>query len=96
MRKAVAIQAVFLVGVIAIFLFFIIMILAQWINVSDLGGGKAGCTAKLYNYCSGLVSRGKPPYSWPSECNQYDVSEPSKTDCCQLLKVNTDSPKCTN
>ena len=76
MRKAIAVQAVFLIAVIAIFLFFLVGIFWGWIGVTKDTTGEASCKASLISYCSGL-SAGKAP-EWNSGCGK----QPSIDDCC--------------
>ncbi len=84
MPKAIAVQAVFLIGVIAITLFFIVAIFWGWIGTTKFGTGQASCTAKRISYCGGFVG-GKPPFDWntkePTGCEQYNIVKPDDQ-CC--------------
>ncbi|MBI2084099.1 MAG: hypothetical protein HYT70_00590 [Candidatus Aenigmarchaeota archaeon] len=90
MSKAVAVQAVFIVGVIAITFFFIIAIFAQWIDVSNFGSKEAGCYSKRLAYCSNWIVRGQCP-KWDQECEGV----PTRDQCCtEVLKRASDDSKC--
>lgn len=77
MSKSVAVEAIFLIAVITITLFFIVAIFANWIDVTKFGNLQAGCTAKKFSYCSELINRQKCS-DWPSECG----TPPDKQTCC--------------
>ncbi len=90
MPKAVAVQAVFMIGVIAITLFFIVAIFAQWIDITKWGANEAACTAKKTSYCSNWIVR--------SQCTKWEVecgTVPSREQCCtEVLRRNSDDPLC--
>ena len=86
MPKAIAVQAIFLIGVIAIFLFFLIAIFWGWIDTTKLGTSQASCTAKRISYCAELLKNRDPPFDWnskqPTNCDQFGIYKPdSKNDC---------------
>ncbi len=88
MPKAIAVQAVFLIGVIAISLFFISAIFFGWIDTTKFGTSQASCTAKKTSYCSGLINSDKEPFAWdekePTDCGRegIEISQPTKAECC--------------
>ena len=77
MSKAIAVQAVFLIAVISILLFFLVSIFWGWIGVTKDITGEAACKAQKISYCSGL-SVGKAP-DWNSGCGE----KPSIGECCK-------------
>lgn len=81
MPKAIAVQAVFLVGVIAIFLFFIAAIFWGWADTTKFTTSKASCEASRVSYCSALMN-GVKPEKWDDGCGQYEINEPSLPECC--------------
>ena len=87
MSKAIAVQAVFLIGVIAITLFFIVAIFWGWIDTTELGTSQATCTAKKVSYCGEWASNKKEPNWWatkePTDCDREDIkiSKPTCNDC---------------
>jgi len=84
MPKAIAVQAVFLIGVIAIFLFFIAAIFWGWIDTTKLGTSQATCSAKRISYCAGFTGD-KKPFDWsnkePLNCDQFNIVKPDDQ-CC--------------
>lgn len=84
--KAIAVQAVFLIGVIAIFLFFMAAIFWGWIGVTKDTTSKASCDAHKISYCSGLIA-GKTP-DWNSGCG----TKPSIDECCKGAIKGTRCP----
>ncbi len=88
--KAIAVQAVFLIGVIAIFMFFLIAVFIGWNNSSKIVTNQATCSAKKLSYCSSLVNQGEEStFKWddkePKGCDQYGISAPSSAECCKLV-----------
>ena len=80
MKKAIAIQAVFLIGVIGIFLFFIVSIFWGWIDTTKFATSEATCTASKIGYCSALTSKTKLP-EWNNDCSKYNINKPVESDC---------------
>lgn len=82
MSKAIAVQAVFLIGVIAIFLFFMVAIFSQWTGITKSTVSEATCTSAKIGCCSALTSGVKEKCDWNDECSQYNIKQPaSKNDC---------------
>lgn len=80
--KAIAIHAVFLMGVIAISLFFIVAIFWGWIDVTKYSTSEATCRANKVSFCSALVSGTSAP-NWNDGCSAYGINKPtSSQECC--------------
>ncbi len=88
MSKAIAVQAIFLIGVIAIFLLFIVALFWGWIDTTKLGTNEASCTAKRVSYCSGLLNDKDPLFDWekkePLSCDQFGIRKPDNKDDCKI------------
>ena len=80
--KAIAVQAIFLIGVIVIFLFFIVAIFWGWIDTTKFVTSQATCTANRISYCSALSSNTKLP-DWDDACSDYKIYKPSSVQDCQ-------------
>ena len=82
MKKAVAVQAIFLIIAVMIFLFFIAAIFFQWIDVTKWGSDKAACRAKIINYCSDWRKTGesKEP-GWWNDKPVENCEKPAWKDC---------------
>ena len=91
MPKAIAVQAVFLIAVIAISLFFIVAIFWGWIDTTKFGTGQATCTAKATSYCGDWARNKERPGWWatkePIDCSREDIkiTEPSCEECKQKI-----------
>ena len=89
MPKAIAVQAVFLIAVIAITIFFIVGIFWGWIDTTKFGTSQATCAVKRISYCSGFKGN-KPPFDWntkePTGCEQYGITQPNDK-CCVENKL---------
>ena len=94
MSKAIAVHAVFLIGVISIFLFFVVGILFIWIDTSKLATSFASCTQKRLSYCTDWSLSGNKPDWWgtkdPKGCESSDINipEPTCPQCRDLTKAN--------
>lgn len=82
MPKAIAVQAVFLIGVIAITLFFIAGIFWQWISSTKGIVSDAACRANYNSCCAALVNGIKKTCEWDSGCSQYNIDQPTLSACC--------------
>ncbi|MBI2005162.1 MAG: hypothetical protein HYS80_00155 [Candidatus Aenigmarchaeota archaeon] len=93
MSKAVATQAVFLVGVIAILFFFITAIFFGWIKGTKIVTTQATCVVKQRSYCSEWSVAGKEPDWWgerePKNCESADfqITKPSCNDCKKIYSA---------
>ncbi|MBI2547561.1 MAG: hypothetical protein HYW23_03895 [Candidatus Aenigmarchaeota archaeon] len=88
MSKAVAVQAIFLIAVIAITLLFVLAIFWGWIDTTKLGTSQATCSAKKVSYCSSILNDRPKPFVWntkePINCDQFGIKKPiNKADCQQ-------------
>ncbi len=84
--KAVAVQAVFLIAVIMIFLFFVAALFFQWIEWTDESTNSFSCNAKMISFCSDWRKEGKDPGWWESKgpnCDEF-VTKPSSIDDCPV------------
>ncbi|MCH8004182.1 MAG: hypothetical protein IH934_06150 [Nanoarchaeota archaeon] len=86
MSKAVAVQTIFLIGVISIIVLFVVALLFQWADTTNIGVSKASYTAKKISYCSSILNNRNPPFDWntkaPHGCEEFDITEPKyKNDC---------------
>jgi len=94
-KKAVAVDAVSLIVIIAAFLFFTVAVFLGWINVQNLEANRASCAAKLLNYCTEWWKKQfqSVPYNWaeqpPKGCEQQpiNVGQPTLDDCKSLLHI---------
>lgn len=93
MLKAIAVQAVFLIAVIAISLFFIVAIFWNWIDTTKFGTSEATCKANWIGCCSVLIG-GAGDCKWDSACSQYNINQPSLKECCNQPQYKGLSPKC--
>lgn len=83
MSKAIAVQAIFLIGVIAIFLFFIVGIFAKWIDITKLGTGKAACSIQKISYCRDFVKDKEGKWEELQDCERPT----DKGECCQNYNI---------
>ncbi|MEK6909819.1 MAG: hypothetical protein AABW61_01950 [Candidatus Aenigmatarchaeota archaeon] len=83
MPKAIAVQAVFMIAVIAIFLFFLVGIFSQWTGITKSTVNEAACTSAKIGCCSALISGAKKTCEWDSGCSQYKIEQPDITSCCK-------------
>jgi len=89
-KKAIAAHSIFLVGVIAMLLFFTVVIFWEWISSNQTEATKAACIVKLKNFCLKWTSSGNKP-DWdsinPQNCEDLDppILEPSQDYCNNLI-----------
>jgi len=87
MTKAIAVQAVFLIAVISISLFFIVAIFWGWIDTTKFGTSQASCTSKTISYCSDWGRNQELPDWWatkePTDCGRegININEPTCEEC---------------
>lgn len=93
MSKAIAVQAIFLIAVIAISLFFLVAIFWGWIDTTKFTTSQATCTTARIGCCSELTS-GTGKCKWDSDCSQYNIKEPTKDECCAELKLRGLASNC--
>ncbi|MBI1978661.1 MAG: hypothetical protein HYS62_01205 [Candidatus Aenigmarchaeota archaeon] len=93
MSKAIAVQAIFLIAVIAISLFFIVAIFWGWIDTTEFATNEASCRAARIGCCSALTSGTKDSCDWDSACSEYGVSMPTLQSCCEEQKDKALKPK---
>jgi len=88
--KAVAPEAIFMVGAIAIFLFFIIATFFGWAETTGTVTTFASCNAKKIGYCSEWTAKKNEPGWWgskePLDCERSDIkiSKPICNDCKKI------------
>ena len=95
-RKAVAINAVSLIVIIAAFLFVTVAIFLGWINIQNLEANRVSCAAKLLNYCTDWWKKQfqSVPYSWadqpPNGCENdpIKIGQPTAEDCKNILRLS--------
>lgn len=92
--KAIAVQAVFLIAVIAISLFFIVAIFWGWIDTTKFGTNEATCKASWIGCCSSLIS-GTGKCEWDSGCGEFDINQPTLCECCDQPQYKGLSSKCS-
>jgi len=92
MKKAVAVQAIFLIGVIIITLTFTLAVFAGWVKLHGAIANPLTCKIKFLDYCikwKKTEFTGKPPYDWKEEapgCTENGIPEPTDASCKDLLK----------
>lgn len=92
-NRAIAMDAVSLVVIIALLLFVSAAVVIGWINVQNLQASQAACSAKLVGYCSewSLNNFQNVPYNWntqsPTDCDKdpIKISQPSLQQCKNLI-----------
>ncbi len=82
--KGVAIQAIFLIITIMIFLFFISAVFFKWIDITKLGSNQAACRMKILNYCSDWRKSGSEPKWWDDKPVENCTKPVSFEDSCQI------------
>lgn len=93
MLKGIAVQAIFLIAVIAISLFFMVAIFWGWIDTTKFGVSEATCKADWIGCCSALIS-GTGKCELDSACSEYNIKQPTLEDCCNLPQYKGLSSKC--
>ena len=93
MPKAIAVQAVFLIAVISISIFFFVGIFWGWIDTTKFSVSQATCSAAKTSCCSAKIS-GTGECEIDSGCSEYNIKEPSLEECCGESKLKGLSPKC--
>jgi len=97
--KALAMQTVFIILTVIMFMFFAVVIIFGFINIAALEANQATCSVKLSNYCLQWASKGftdsDKPYEWskkaPIDCSKFlkdvsDSSGPDKEQCKPIVK----------
>jgi len=88
-KKGIAVHAIFLIGVIALFLIFTIAGLWIFLQNSEIEANKATCAEKLINYCIRWKTSGKDPNDWdkvnPEGCEKFSIEKPSSIDDCKNI-----------
>lgn len=85
MSKAIAVHTLFLIGVIAFFLIFIIGIFFQWIDTTNIASNQATCTLKKISFCSEWVRTGSTPNSDTWEKKSPDCGTRPDCDACKSI-----------
>jgi hypothetical protein len=94
MRKGMASHILGIVLIIAVFSFFLVLIVYDWLNTQGLEANQFTCSSKLLNYCADWAGNGfnQKPWDWsqkdPKNCDipSIKISEPlSPADCKALL-----------
>jgi len=82
--KAIATHSLFLIGSMALFLIFTIIII--WPFLKGIDPTPASCTAKYLNYCERWRLNGEDPGDWkdiePKGCEDLDINRPGSLDEC--------------
>ncbi len=102
MKKAIAVEAVFLIGVISIFIFFVVNIFFKWIDTTNMAVNEGTCTSKRISFCAdwarqcaGKDSCTTSPDWWstkaPTGCEKYNIPQP---DCKTCQDVTQNLFKC--
>lgn len=98
--KAIAAHAIFIIGVILIFTFFITATFFGWIDWGKTGASQFACSAKLFSYCSDWKKNDftKTPWDWnkkgPEGCGEkpININQPTGEDgikqCKSLLGIS--------
>ena len=97
--KGIAVSTIFIIFTTVIFLFFAVIMIFGFINVTGLEASQASCSVKLTNYCITWAAKGfdesNKPYKWneksPDGCSTYlkdvnDASGPTKEKCVPIVK----------
>ena len=93
MSKAVAVHALVLVILMAVFIFAVFVIFFSWIKIENLQASKELCATKLLNYCTEWWKNGfkETPYNWaeqtPEGCEKdpINIQEPHDVSDCRAL-----------
>ena len=90
MRKGIASHILGIVLIIAVFAFFLLLIVYTWINTTNEQASELLCSTKILNYCTDWMSNGfkDRPWNWndkapTSGCEQYHITEPVSPDDCK-------------
>lgn len=94
--KAVAVHALSIVAIVAIFAFVSVVVFLNWLQGTSVQASGAACTTKLLSYCSEWFTKnfddGKKP-EWktpdPSECNKFLATSvpPRPENCRDILHI---------
>lgn len=94
MAKGIASHILAIVLILAIFMFFALLIIYNWLDTTNQQANETLCTAKILNYCTDWFTNGfkNKPWDWnskgPQGCDKYHVTEPvSANDCKALLGI---------
>ena len=96
MSKAVAVHAIVLVIIIAMFAIVAILSFTGYLKIQNVEVGKATCISKFIKFCTewfredtAFISEKKPGW-WssqePTNCDQFNVKEPSPEECKLQVK----------
>lgn len=91
MRKGIASHVMTIVFIIAIFGFFILLLVYNWIVATGLQASETLCTAKILNYCTDWWKNGfnQIPWDWngkdPQGCEKFNIRQPVNPDDCKAL-----------
>jgi hypothetical protein len=84
MAKGIAVHALVVVALIAMLLFFALIIFWKWIGSQNMETTKAACAIKYSNCC--LQLKQDKPCDWanvpPKECETVQITEPADKDSC--------------
>lgn len=90
--KGIAAHVLTIIIIIALFGFFILLIVFDWIDTSNQQATQTLCTAKILNYCTDWFKNGfqNVPWDWgqkgPQGCEKFNINQPlNPTDCKNLL-----------
>lgn len=92
MSKGVAMHVLGIILIIAVFAFFILLIVYSWIDTSNQQASQLLCSTKILNYCTDWMKNGfqDKPWNWNDKgpttgCEQYHITEPVNPSDCKAL-----------
>jgi len=90
-KKGIAAHVLTIIVIIALFGFFILLIVFTWIDTSNQQASQALCSAKILSYCADWFKNGFKdiPWSWsqkgPQGCEKFNINQPVNPDDCKNL-----------
>ena len=92
MSKGIAFHVLGIILIIAVFAFFIALIVYSWIDTSKIQASEIACTNKILNYCTDWLKNGfkDKPWNWNEKgpttgCEQFHITEPVNPNDCKAL-----------
>ena len=89
--KGIATHVLGIILIIAIFMFFTLLLVYGWVNTTSQQANETLCAAKILNYCADWLRNGfkERPWNWndkgPQGCEKFHINPPVSSDDCTKL-----------
>jgi len=89
--KGVASHVLGIVLIMAVLMFFALLLVYNWVITTNQQATETLCTAKILNYCTDWFTNGfkDRPWNWddkgPQGCEKFHVTQPVSSDDCKAL-----------